>query len=546
MTRRYHALLAVAALTGVVVGAVVWAFERVTAEIVLGAVLDLPLWAQAAAPGVGLALAAVLLRTAGRGSSPATSEEYIRSFHDRHQRLPLWPLPGRMAAGAATIGLGGAMGLEGPAIYIGATTGAAIQHRLSRLFSRQDAKALMVAGAAAGVAAVFKAPATGVVFALEVPYQDDVARRALLPALMAAATSYLTFVTLLGTTDPLFPLSGSRPAFDLPELGGAAVLGLLAGGGARLFAWLIGAAKAVGDRFDLALRVAVTGAALAGLAVAADALFSAPLTLGPGYEVFEWIRADERSLALLGMLFALRMLATVLALAGGGAGGVFIPLAIQGLLLGGLVGAAIDQPDAALYPVIGVAAFLGAGYRTPIASVMFVAETTGQSVFVVPALVAAAVSQLVMGRASVSSAQRTVRTGHLERRFQLPISTALTTDARTVPPDATVGEFVWVHVLGNRERSVAVVERDRYLGMCRLDAVSQVPREAWDEIPVEAVMRTDLPVGRPSWTLRDAIAAMEDADVDRLAVADDRGTFIGVVMTSEILKLDEILDETAG
>ena len=37
---------------------------------------------------------------------------------------------------------------------------------------------------------------------------------------------------------------------------------------------------------------------------------------------------------------------------------------------------------------------------------------------------------------------------------------------------------------------------------------------------------------------------MQTADVDRLPVVDSGGRFIGVVSTSEILKLDEILGET--
>ena len=51
---------------------------------------------------------------------------------------------------------------------------------------------------------------------------------------------------------------------------------------------------------------------------------------------------------------------------------------------------------------------------------------------------------------------------------------------------------------------------------------------------------------RPSWTLRDAVAAMDASDTDVLAVTDDDGNFIGVVTEDEILKLDEILDETGG
>src|SRR5207237_3435913 len=101
--------------------------------------------------------------------------------------------PGRILASMVTRGFGGALGYEGPSIYLGAGIGSALQARFSRLFSRSDVKLLLVAGAAAGVAAIFKAPATGLVFALEVPYQEDFARRMLLPAGITPPPSRLVF-----------------------------------------------------------------------------------------------------------------------------------------------------------------------------------------------------------------------------------------------------------------------------------------------------------------------------------------------------------------
>src|SRR5204863_3380273 len=132
------------------------------------------------------------------GATPATADEYIRNFHEAGTRLDPRPVPGRMVASVATLGLGGAMGYEGPSIYLGAAIGSGLQRRFSRYFSREDAKVLLVAGAAAGVAAIFKAPVTGLVFALEVPYQEDIARRMLLPAGIAAAVSYVVFVGIAG------------------------------------------------------------------------------------------------------------------------------------------------------------------------------------------------------------------------------------------------------------------------------------------------------------------------------------------------------------
>ena len=111
------------------------------------------------------------------------------------------------------------MGLEGPSLYSGASLGDVCSVVSRACFSAQNRRVLLVAGAAAGVAAIFKAPATGAVFALEVPYQDDLARRMLLPALVASASGYLTFVALHGTA-PLLPVFGNAP-FSTKDLVGA-------------------------------------------------------------------------------------------------------------------------------------------------------------------------------------------------------------------------------------------------------------------------------------------------------------------------------------
>jgi H+/Cl- antiporter ClcA len=50
--------------------------------------------------------------------------------------------------------------------------------------------------------------------------------------------------------------------------------------------------------------------------------------------------------------------------------------------------------------------FTGAGYRVPLAAVVFVAETTGRPGFTLPGLLAAVAAALVMGRASVTTYRR--------------------------------------------------------------------------------------------------------------------------------------------
>ncbi len=142
--------------------------------------------------------------------------------------LPARPLPFKLIGALATLGTGGAMGLEGTSILLGGTIGSVATTRLRRFLTGNNAKVLMVAGAAAGVAAIFKAPATGAIFAIEVPYRDDFGRKLLLPSLVGAATGYLALAVVDGTTR-LFPVHGS-PSFDLRDLGGAIAIGLAAGG----------------------------------------------------------------------------------------------------------------------------------------------------------------------------------------------------------------------------------------------------------------------------------------------------------------------------
>ena len=155
------------------------------------------------------------------------------------------------------------------------------------------------------------------------------------------------------------------------------------------------------------------------------------------------------------------------------------------------------------------------------------------------------VAQLFMGRASASPYQVGTRAGHLERRFALPVTVVMRTDVATLPADATLSEFLRHHLLANRDKEVAVVDGAIYLGVMTADELRHVPNEQWPTTTVGDHMRTDFPRIEPGMTVRDALRLMEEADVDMLPVL-DADAFVGVVTTAEILKLDEILDDTDG
>jgi CIC family chloride channel protein len=401
VTRSRQVVLA-SAVVGAITGAAVAGFDRLTVDLVFDrGVSHLPLWLMALAPGIGLAVAGLWLHYPGLGLSPSSADEYLRAFHAR-RGLSVRDLVHRLVAAVATLGSGSALGLEGPSIYLGATLGSALQRRWRSFLVGADPNLLLVAGAAAGIAAIFKAPATGAIFAIEVPFQEELARRMLLPALVAAATGYLVLVAINGTT-PLFPVRGAPP-FSFIDLAGAAALGLGAGFGARLFAALLRRAKHMARRGRPVVRVAACGATIAGLFAIGRGLTGESLVITPGYGVITWALAPNRAIGVLLAVLLLRCFATGAAVAGGGVGGLFVPLVVAGALLGRAFGVAVGNTDS-LFLVIGIAAFLGAGYRVPLAAVVFVAETTGRPGFVVPGLIAAVVAELVMSRMSVTEYQ---------------------------------------------------------------------------------------------------------------------------------------------
>jgi CIC family chloride channel protein len=394
-----------AAITGVVTGFAVAAFDWIVVDVLLRHLFELSPWVVAWMPLVGLVLSWLALRHVARSRDSGTTDLYLKAFHDPHRPLLLRELPGRALAAIATPGLGGAMGLEGGSLYFGAGIGGFLQRRFPRFTAGSTRQVLMVAGAAAGVAAIFKAPATGALFALEVPYKEDFARRMLLPALVASAVGYLAFAFVNGTA-PLFEAHGAAPVLSFADLAGALALGIAAGLGARAFARLLLAAKWLAAHAGPWLRIVGAGVVLAGLFGVTWALTDRPLAIGVGYQTIEWALAPDRALGVLVVVLVVRCVATATTVAGSGVGGLFVPLVVAGALLGRIAVEVVGDANTTLFVVIGVAAFLGAGYRVPLAAVMFVAETTGRPGFIVPGLLAAVAAVLVMGRDSVTTFQR--------------------------------------------------------------------------------------------------------------------------------------------
>src|SRR6201999_3963984 len=152
----------------------------------------------------------------------------------------------------------------------------------------------------------------------------------------------------------------------------------VAAAGAHAFSWLLRRAKRVPAGAHPVGTTVAAGVVIAVLFALGEAVSGEPLIVGSGYEVLAWVADPARSGWAILAVLVLRGLATSATVAGGGVGGLFVPLVVAGALTGALVGNVINPGDLDLFIVIGVAAFLGAWYRGPLAAGMFVGQTTGR------------------------------------------------------------------------------------------------------------------------------------------------------------------------
>jgi len=247
-------------------------------------------------------------------------------------------------------------------------------------------------GAAAALAAVFRAPLAGALLAAE---RDGVlGSNRLVSALVAAAAGYVSFALWSGR-GPLLPLV-APVGLSWREVAWAVPLGALCGLGAGLFRGFRNAFRLLLQPLGLPARGAVAGLGLVLLAVPSFLFWGRlPVTQGGGLELVGHLLRSTPPLRIALAFFLLKTLATALTFAGGGVGGTWLPSITMGAALGASFEALIHTGNPGLMAMLGATAFTGAAHGTLLVPVVFLAETTAQAPLVVPGLVATTMAFLV-------------------------------------------------------------------------------------------------------------------------------------------------------
>src|SRR5215469_1601274 len=440
-------------------------------------------------PGVlgGFIIAGLIMQFMTPDPNQHSTEEIIRSYHDHQGDIQMRPFLPKLIAAIATVGFGGSAALEGPSIYGGGALGSWLWAKVRRIgFLPRDRRIMVISGAAAGMSAVFRAPLTGIIFALEMPYKDDLAHEALLPALIASVTSYATMAAFLGA-QPLFDFASSE-TYTRRDLLWSALLGVICGLVAMAFDITFRRARHFCVQLSVPhwIKMAVGGVLTGACGLLFVSIYKGGLApIGANYEAVRMILQESHNSLELVVFGFLKLAATLFSLGVGGVSAMFVPL----FLTGGSFGAAFAQsiahsPSIDLYAAVGMAAFIAAGYKTPLTAVVFVAEATGGHAYIIPALIGAAVAYAVSGEASVSGDQRLHEGVKVSELRNTPVREVMQRRVVSVEAEMTLREFANIISPHYRHTAFPVMDGHDIVGILGSWSITRVDAGKWEKTTV--------------------------------------------------------------
>jgi H+/Cl- antiporter ClcA/CBS domain-containing protein len=427
---------------------------------------------------------------------------------------------------AISIGTGGPFGAEGPIIM----TGGACGSLFAQLFHLTGAerKTLLVAGAAAGMSAVFATPVAAVLLAVEL-LLFEWKPRSFIPVTVAAMVAAVVRVPLLGT-GPIFPvLAHGAPGAGMYAL--AVAVGIGAGLGSGALTTLVYACE------DLFAKLPwhwmwwpAIGAVVVGVGGVID-----PRVLGVGYGTIHGLmRGELLGAALVGLLVAKGVVWAV-ALGSGTSGGVLAPLLMIGGALGALAGSWFgpEWGDPGLWAMVGMAAMMGGTMRSPLTGMVFVLELT-HDFNALPLLfigsVAALCVTVLLLRRSILTEKLARRGQHIAREYSVDVfelvrvGDVMDRHPPLVAPDTPVvalaDRIAKADPAVRRQGTFVVDAAGELVGVVARSDLLRVLQEEGPSTTttVGQVAGTDPIVTHAGETLHDALARMLKHDLGRLPV----------------------------
>ncbi len=315
---------------------------------------------------------------------------------------------------AISIGSGGPFGAEGPIIMTGGAFGSLIAQFFH--LTSTERKTLLVAGAAAGMAAVFATPLAAVLLAVELLLFEWKPRSAI-PVALASITAGAARRYILGL-GPLFPVPGHPLAIGTAGLLSCVVVGILAGGFSALMTQGVYAAEDLFHRLPLHwMWWPAIGAVFVGVG---GLIF--PPALGVGYDVIGMLLKGNVALHILLGVLLVKASIWIISLGSGTSGGVVAPLLMTGAALGGVESLFLPNYGPGFWEMASMGATLAGTMACPFTGVVFAIELTHDLNMLFPLLISCFLSYglvVLTLKRSILTEKISRRGRHLSREYAL-------------------------------------------------------------------------------------------------------------------------------
>jgi len=436
----------------------------------------------------------------------------LHSMSGSGGKLKLHHCYSSMMASSVTVGFGGSVGLEAPIVL----TGSAIGSNLASFFelSPKNTRLLLACGSTAAMAAIFKAPIAGIVFAIEV-LMLDLTAAAILPLLISAATGTVLSILFLGK-GVMFnvPNTISFSIYDIPYyliLG--AICGLLSVYFMRSLRLVENSFKKIKNRWTKA----ITGGLLLG-----GLILIFPVFYGEGYEfINELVNNNSISLfknspfygfldnrlfffGFFVFVILFKVFAMALTTAAGGVGGVFAPSLFVGAFLGFLIAELFSYCFGIHLPIInfvlaGMAGLMTGVMFAPLTGIFLIAELSTGYNLLIPLMITSSISYIVTSRFEKHSvytkplADKGELKTHNKDLFAMQAidwKSLIDDNISTIPITANLREYTQCIAKSKRNLFVVLDENQLFAGLLIMDEHRDIlfKPELYDTITVKELM----------------------------------------------------------
>jgi CIC family chloride channel protein len=362
-----------------------------------------------ALPIIGIAITQIIIKYVLKEPPGHGVSDTLYSISKGQGEISSKKMYSSIITSAFTVGFGGSCGLEGPAV--GTTSAIGANFGKFMRVNRKTRYLLIGCGAAASLAAIFKAPIAAIVFAMEV-LMLDITTFSLIPLLLSSVSAAL-LSRLLSGEGLMFEFT-IHDDFTFGDMPYYILLGFLSGFLSLYFTRVYNLITKIFNKIKGWIPRLAIGGVLLGLLV-----FVFPPLYGEGFGTithlvkgnFELVLSNSQFsgfensvwliLAFLVLVVFFKAFATAITFGAGGVGGIFAPTLFMGSIMGFVFSKAVNQSglgnlSVSNFTLVGMAGLMAGIMQAPLTAIFLIAEITGGYKLFIPLMLTSAIGFLTV------------------------------------------------------------------------------------------------------------------------------------------------------